>query len=491
MASKKTLNAKNLKALGVTRLAEIVLEISAGNANAKRRLRLELAGVQSTDDLTREIRKRLSTIARSQTFVDWSKRKALIEDLEIQLRAIVDQVAPRDPALALDLMWRFLALANSIFERCDDSSGRLIGFFHGACEIMGEIAEAASPEPAVLANQVFLALQENNYGQYDDLITDLAPAMGNKGLDHLKMQMTALSKAPTEVPEEGDREVISWSSSGPIYADEIAEHSRSSTVRLALKQIADVQGDADAFIAQYDDETKTVPGIATEIAQRLLAAGRVEEAWEAINAARIERSGWSNFAWESTRIEVLEALGRIEDAQAARWSYFEQTLSEAHLQSYLKNLSDFDDVEAEQRAIEIVMTYSSVHQALAFLIGWPALEHAATFVSRRRDELDGDHYEILTPAADALSGKHPLAATLLLRAMIDFTLSRARSSRYRHAARHLADCQGLAAAITEFGEFETHDAYVSRLRQEHRRKSGFWRLIEPSGSTPRETGSLL
>ena len=36
-------------------------------------------------------------------------------------------------------------------------------------------------------------------------------------------------------------------------------------------------------------------------------------------------------------------------------------------------------------------------------------------------DLNGDHYEILSPAADAV-GKHPLAATLLLRSMIDLPL---------------------------------------------------------------------
>ena len=42
MASKKTLNAKNLEALGAARLAELLIEISLGNAASKRRLRLEL-----------------------------------------------------------------------------------------------------------------------------------------------------------------------------------------------------------------------------------------------------------------------------------------------------------------------------------------------------------------------------------------------------------------------------------------------------------------
>ena len=71
MASNKTLNAKNLEALGAARLAELLLEISTGSAAAKRRLRLELAGADSPGEVSKEIRKRLTTIARSRSFVDW------------------------------------------------------------------------------------------------------------------------------------------------------------------------------------------------------------------------------------------------------------------------------------------------------------------------------------------------------------------------------------------------------------------------------------
>ena len=98
--SKNTLNAKNLEALGAERLAELLIEISTGNAAAKRRLRLALAGVQSPGEVAKEVRKQLTTIARSRSFVDWQKRRTLVEDLETQ-RAIVDQVAKADPAEAL------------------------------------------------------------------------------------------------------------------------------------------------------------------------------------------------------------------------------------------------------------------------------------------------------------------------------------------------------------------------------------------------------
>jgi hypothetical protein len=95
----------------------------------------------------------------------------------------------------------------------------------------------------------------------------------------------------------------------------------------------------------------------------------------------------------------------------------------------------------------------------------------------RSGELDGDHYEILSPAADTLAAKYPLAATLLLRSMIDFTLKQGRAKRYRHAARHLAECASLASAIGDFGVVESHERYSDRLKQVHGRKTSFWTLV--------------
>jgi hypothetical protein len=114
---------------------------------------------------------------------------------------------------------------------------------------------------------------------------------------------------------------------------------------------------------------------------------------------------------------------------------------------------------------------------LAFLVSWPALDKAAAIVIERFAELDGDHYEILSPAADALAAKHPLAAILLLRAMIEFALKENRVKRYRHAARHLAECASLAVAVGDFGNFEPHKRYSTRLKAEYGRKTSFWALM--------------
>lgn len=470
MVSRRKLNLDNLEALGAKRLAELLMDIAENDAATNRRIRLELAANEAPETVAAEVRKRLVQIARARSFVDWRKIRDLAADLEAQRRAIVDHVAKIDAADALELMWLFMDMADAVHARCDDSNGIISDEFRGACLDLGSLAEAVKPDPVALADRAFSALSENGYGQYDHLIETLSPSLGAKGLDHLKARFIELSKTPAEKPASENR-------NDPLYEDEIKARSRESTIRLALREIADAQCDVDAFIAQYDEKTRKVPKIAADIARRLLAAGRAKEALRMIDAAEHRRSGWTDFDWEDARIEVLEALGRSDEAQSARCSCFERALSTEHLRAYLKRLPDFDDVEAEERALNHAERYESLLQALAFLVSWPAVDRAARLVVTRAGELDGDHYEILSPAADVLASKHPLAATLLLRAMVDFTLTKARSSRYRHAARHFMECASLAAAIGDFGAFESHGAYAARLQAEHGRKTGFWSLI--------------
>ena len=474
MALRIQIDTKTLAALGAPRLAELLIEISAGDAALKRRLRLELAGPQAA---AKEIRKRLATIARSRSYVEWEQHKALVKDLEAQRQGIVTQVGATDPAEALELMWRFLDLADGVHRRADDSNGDVSAVFTAACRDLGPLAAAARAEPIALADRVYAALQGTSYGQHDELIETLAPALGGVGLEHLKARFIELSKIPVERPPQAQRRAVAWGSGGAYYADEMEASHRASTIRLALRDIADAQGDVEAFIAQYDAKARKAPTIAAEIARRYLAAGRAEDALRALDQATPQRIGWTDFVWEDARIDTLDALARGAEAQAVRWACFEQTLSAPHLRDYLKRLPDFDDVEVEQRALEYALAYSDRTAALYFLVSWPALDRAAKLVLGWGKEIDGNRYDILTPAAQALGGKYPLAATLALRAMIGFTLVHARASRYRHAARHLQECASLAGAITFFGAHEGHDAYVAKLRAAHGRKSGFWSLM--------------
>lgn len=478
MASKTTLNAKNLKTLGAARLADLLMEISTGSAVAKRRLRLELAGAQSPKEAAREAAKRLSAIARARSFVNWKNRKPLVTDLESQLRAITEQIAPADPAEGLALTWCFMQVARPLFERCDDSSGTVIGGFRNACTALGEIALAAGTPPEDLADAAVEALCDNGYGQYDGLIAILKPALAAEGLDHLKRGIEALAAEAVPVPPKEEWEPIGYGSGGTTYAHQMEERARQSTVRMALKDIADAMGDVDAFVAQYDPATRNVPKIAAEIAMRLLAVGRAADALGFIERAEVQDDRWVPREWQDTRLTALEELGRGDEAQAFRWECFERGLSIDHLRAYLRRLPDFEDIEAEDRGMEHAMKHPSLFTALQFFLAWPSISRASEVLIQRHIEIDGDRYEYLVPAAEALSERHPLAATLALRAMIDFTLTKARARRYGYAAEHLAACGELAKAIENFGKLETHDAYLSHLKTQHGRKYRFWSLIE-------------
>ena len=475
MASKTTLNAKNLEALGAERLAQLLIEVSTGNAAAKRKLRLELAGAQSPKEAGRAIAKRLTSIANAKSAITWKTRKAFIDDLKAQRHGIVEQVGPHDPEQALFLMWRFMGLANPVIERCQSGDDEVIKVFHEACAELGPLVASAKPSTEVLIDTTFDALCENTYSQYDKLISALSPTLGVKGLERLRQRLEAFLEQTGATGITADQ--IGRQTTAE-YMESIAQRRKQRIARSALLKLADAQGDVDAFLALLEPWMRTLPTNAIQIARRLVDADRAAEALDFLDAADVDEDDWDRMDWQDARIDVLEAMGQKDEAQAFRWACFERDLWADYLRTYLRKLPDFDDIEAEERAIAIAMADPDLLAALQFFLDWKSPDRAADLVIERHKEIDGNRFEYLTPAADALVSSHPLAATLILRAMIDFALSHGRSKRYRHAARHLATCAELAPRIEDFGAFETHDAYVARLKAKHGRKHGFWSLTE-------------
>ncbi|KKL56196.1 hypothetical protein LCGC14_2247820, partial [marine sediment metagenome] len=107
-----------------------------------------------------------------------------------------------------------------------------------------------------------------------------------------------------------------------------------------------------------------------------------------------------------------------------------------------------------------------------------ATGRAAKAVLTRSKELDGDAWQTLPQLAEALDAQHPLAATLLRRAVIRHTLTYGKSKRYRHAARHLLECQASDALITDYEGFASHATFVDTLRRKHARKPAFWQKLQ-------------
>ena len=535
MAGRASLNAKNLEALGTARLAELLLQHTEGNAAARRALRLALAEQRGPLEMAQEVRKRLAAVERSSSWLDQKRRDALLADLDRQRQAIAGPIAAHDPDLAVELLWRFLDLASSLQDRCDCSDDAELPLFHQASADLGQVACRAKGSTAALAEQVAAALLENEGGEYDHLIEHLKEALKPEGLEQLRQLMEAKRPPRRSDVKQADGEAASFDGEDDEAADEAATDGDGSigtpyfdgrdwlvddddfdadfepdfdlddeayddeaeytaneddpdldpdpsdlrqTVRLAMLAIADALGDAEAYLAEYRDHEPTAlkrPLVAARIAQRLTAAGRAEEALALLDAAQPlpQQTPPGPGPWIDARIAALDQLERGEEAQQVRWRFALLRLSSQHLRDHLKRLPAFEDGEAQERALDLVLQHPYLGPALEFLHQWPDRRRAARLILARPAELERADEKVLGVVAEALEAEQPLAATLCLRALIESIVEQARSNRYRHAVRHLAICRRLAGAIEAWGAIPDHNTYVMDLLHAYGHRMGF------------------
>ena len=446
------LTPETLQRLGGVRLAELVLELSENDAPFKRRLKLELSGPQGA---AHAVGKRLATLAKSKSYIEWHKVKGVHDELVDQRTAIVERIAPTETGMALDLLWQLTALAGPLLDRSFDGNGVLVTFFVESVVMLADVANAAKPPLGVLASQVMKAALGDDYGVYDDIVALMAPTMGDEGLTLLKDLMVTVQRAA--VPKR-----------------EAARHL--GVCQRVLRDIADARGDVDAFIESYVTQEPLSRHALVQIAERLLKAGRAEEALAFLDRHLADDTARTP-DWQRVRADVLEALGRQADAQAFRLACFRASLNADLLRAYIKRLPDFDDEEALDAALLYAQGYSPPIAAVSFLMNWPSYKHAAARIVADADRLSGNDYVWLTELGKALDEKYPLAATLVRRAMVRYTLSHAKAKRYKYAARHIKECQVSAAHIEDWHSHPDHDIWLAMMVAEYPRKFGVWDLV--------------
>ncbi|MGA9252490.1 MAG: DUF6880 family protein, partial [Roseobacter sp.] len=247
--SKKTLNKDNLTALGAERLADLLLEVSTGSADIKRRLRLELSHSVGPTELARDVRKRLVSLRKSTSFVGWRKRRSLIKDLNTQVDMITEKIAPEEPTEAFELLWQFIELAPSVYERVDDSRGDVGDVFRSAALRFEDIGPRSVLDPTALASRVWDALRDNGYGEFDGIVGLLAPTLGEDGLEHLKRLVEAYGQMPAGPSD--DHEALVFLRDLRSDSGNYASDRKDRLTKMCLQEIAEAQGDTAAYIAQF------------------------------------------------------------------------------------------------------------------------------------------------------------------------------------------------------------------------------------------------
>lgn len=420
VASRKRVNAENLASLGAERLAEILAQAAASRPDLKRRLRMELAAEQGADHLVLEIDRRLASLDASRSKISWRKRPSFVVDLDVLRSLIVERLAGLDAALALDRMWLFMDLARRLGVRVRDRDGAMAEVFARAAADIGGLAAKADPARAGAALVDALVRDPNGWADWLPWLTAAAPR-----------PVLVAALAQLQAREGG---MSAW-----------GELTRA---------LADAVGDAGAYRATFSANALRDPSAAAEVAQRLLAAGDVEEAGRLLGAAQAAAPKFTllagrgqpvapDFAWESAWIEYLERSGQGEAAQAARWASFERTLSAERARAFTQRLADFEDVEAENRAFAHAAAHADVDKALAFLMDWPALPEAARLIAARGEAIKVGA-ETAELWARRLRARQPAAAHSLLR--------KAAAAAFRR--RDFATCDRLTAEADAINDDE-------------------------------------
>lgn len=367
---------------------------------------------------------------------------------------------------------------------------------------------------AALVEQVTEAVLSNSHGQYDHLVRDLVGALTPEGLALLRQQLERQRPAPCrphnllgeDEPEEGEEEGVlvptdlldqhngyddfawdgdedaadedndGWFSSfepddasGGENQLPVDPWRQRKNVRLALLTIADGLGDAEAYLV-------------VRMARRLTAGGQPERALALLEAVKLPEGLGSDGArpWLDAQLEALaalEALGRGEEAQVLQRRFALERLSLPHLRAYLQRLPAFEDAEAEEELLEAVLGHPLFHPALHFLHRWPDQRRAARLIEAQPEQLNGANEPLLSAVAAGLETRHPLAASLCLRAMIEEVLDMAQASRYSRAVRQLDSCRRLASAIGDWGRFPPHNACVRELLRAYGYLMGFLKKL--------------
>jgi hypothetical protein len=157
-------------------------------------------------------------------------------------------------------------------------------------------------------------------------------------------------------------------------AEDSVRRNKQSTRSIILADVADAQGDLDAYMARCSAEQLTYGTIAPDVARRLLDADRIDEAFEIVSRARNAEDGTLFRPFHHDLDEVyedcLERLGKFDELKRHLWETFGQILSARSLRKYLKLLPDFDDIEAEEAALDLAEAHPHLGGAISFLVDW-------------------------------------------------------------------------------------------------------------------------
>ncbi len=451
----------DLKALvrGLDRdtLDTVLLELATDHELVRRRLqRLRLAA--QPRKLAAAFRATLSGWRRSTRFIDYRGSRAFGQEIEAWLEQVGRELAPADPALALDLVEALIRSDETLFERADDSDGCIADALRAACRLWLQTAAHCEPPPGGWGERVYRLASDDGYG----------------------VRETLLRHANLLLDEPGLRELVAR------FEGELARSLESGGNRRGLPTgVFGASGSLHLLSEALRDPDIHVQAVLrySPAPNPLQKEGFVEAYLKCGHHADALR--WLDGDWghhEQVRLRLLAkayaGLGRREECAQIRRRLFDATASVYDFREWRDVLPEEERESAAEHARQVADALASPTAAATLLLELGDADAAEAQLVRRHADIDGRDYPLLVPLAETLEkSQRRLGATACYRALLLAILDRAYARAYGHAASYLGKLRQLAAELPPQPGLEPHAAFEAALRAQHPRKTAFWSRV--------------
>lgn len=436
-------------------LADLLVELAKDHPDVDKRLqRLQLS--DSPGKLAAMFKKTLTGWRRSRKYHDYKSVGEFAAKLELWLDQVARELAPKDPALALDLFEAFIEADAYFFDNADDSGGDIGDAVRMACRHWLETSARCEAPLAALRDRLLKLATADAYGAREGLFREA----------HLLLSEPAMREMVAELEAKMAVLVARYRGAGQMPYEVINVSASLSLIGDALKD-PDVKARA---ILSYRPEPNAIQKEA--IAQGYLKADRV------VDAMKWLQGDWGHLDDRRQRLlaQAHSQLGNAELSHPLRQELFENSPSVDALHLWLDDLPPAQQVAAMEHAGNVALGLPNPGLAAQILIELHREADAEAVLVDKAAAIDGADYFMLPTLAKTLAaGGRSKGATAIYRALVLNILERANARAYGHAARYLERLELMAA--TDLPPLPSHEDFLVQLRSKHARKTAFWALL--------------
>jgi len=445
---------EHLQAKSKDQLVDMVLELAELQPELLRKLNTR-ATMASADDSTieRRLKADIEKATRVDYYLDYRRAERWQREVDAALTAVADIATGPRAGLALKLLDYAIERIGGVFESIDDSDGHLGSLLARASEIHLEAARAAKPEPLALARDLFKRGMADNVGTFSGIVVDYADVLGERGLAEYRRLATAAWDRLTTGRRRKD-----------------ANDSFGSQIQLKaiLDFFAERDGDVEARIALRAKDLSSQWAY-LQLAEFCLSQGRGQEALK-----RAEEGLWQ---FEDDRpdqrlllftVRLLIKHGRKADAEAYLWRAFEKAPST----ELYKELRRHGGDTAAERAIALLQSRAGRAKRDPWNHDRNLLVEA--LLHEKRFEAAWSIVRKFDISLDLKERLVKLTETEYRTDALQFYVARieqlANSTAYEEAMK-------LVRTMAKLQSASEHTAFVSELKERHKRKRNFMKLL--------------